>query len=154
MADKNRKEKEIYRKILRENFPFEDATYSHDSLKEKVGQASDTFDRDADDEKKIDTTVRPPSIGIRVGDTIKEHWLPGLVIASIFFILGLLYNQGADIGSIQSDVRGLQQSIEELKQKYDKVYDSNSNVNLLKIEFSKDLEFLRERVQRIETKFP
>jgi hypothetical protein len=106
----------------------------------------------------------PKSFFYRASDFLKS---PGFIISTITTILlsaaGFLFllysSNNREIGEIKVEVASLSSQITSMQGKYNQDQQQSDTDNLedtmelLKVEFRKDLEFLKLRIEKIENKF-
>ncbi len=111
------------------------------------------------EEKPVDTITKKNQTYKSWGTKIQES-LPGFAIAAASTIfLGVVgvcvttvWSQQEKITKTAADIESLNKNIDDLKSKYSNIDKNNFDISLLRTEVYKDIEFIGQRLDKIETK--
>ncbi|MFH1365920.1 MAG: hypothetical protein ABIG99_00805 [Patescibacteria group bacterium] len=140
---KSPNEKEAYRNFLSQRFTL-------DKTEEDPENPSKTNSSNFDSEDLNNIKPQGKSLILKIKDFFRSNWtitiVGGLIVLIIGWVFTFTFNQGAQgekisnietrVGKVEGKIDGLTANVGEL----------NTNVNGMQIEFSKDVEFIKDRL--------
>jgi hypothetical protein len=142
---KSSNDKEAYKNFLSQRFKLDKTKEDSENLTKTDSSSFDIDDFD---------NIKPQgkSWKLKAKDFLQSHWtitiIGGVAVAVIIWIFSFISNQG-----IQGEkISGMETRVEKVEEKIDglttNVSELNTNVNGIKIEFSKDIEYIKEKLSR------
>lgn len=140
---KNPNEKEAYRNFLSQRFAL-------DKTEEDPENPTKTDSSNFDNEDLNNIKPRGKSLRLKIKDFFQSNWtitiVGGVAVAVIIGAFSFVSNQG-----IQGEkVSGLETRVGKVEEKVDELTTSvgglNTNINGIKIEFGKDIEYIKEKL--------
>lgn len=159
---KSNQDKENYRRLI--NAPQEriNDTFT-DEDKEDLGSSSisDSAKPSISNVQGIKPTekARKPktpkpykSIETIITDNIKQIIFGVIVLGVISLCVSIVWSQQRELGKIDSNITSIAKDVEKLQDKYDKTnegdFNSNNSISQIKV----DLEYIKQRLQKLETR--
>jgi len=152
-------EKENYRKLI--NTPQEKINDTLSKTKEDFGY-SDITDSTKESISNIHE-IKPKERKPRIKKPYKSTWtiiteniknvIFGVIVFGIITVcVGIVWGQQRELGKIDANINSITKDVEKLQDKYSKTIDDGSNSNNSIYQIKVDLEYIKERLKKIETK--
>ena len=140
---KSSNEKEAYKNFLSQRF-------SLDKTEEDPENPSKTDSSNFDSEDLNNTKPRGKSWKLKIGDFLQNNWVAGLGTGLMLLVIGWAVSFAVNQGVQGEKISGMETRVEKVEEKVNgltaSVSELNTNVSGIKIEFSKDIEYIKEKL--------
>ena len=156
---KSKQEKDSYGNFLNRSSAEIDDTFSDEKENTKfsntikdVSSLKGTKKIDGD-ERDFKNKEKPyKSLSTKIIENIKSIVFASIVSVIITVCVGIVWQQQREIGEISATIKSVQTDISGIQEKYQNTVDGKVDVVRVMTEMSKDLEFIKIRLQKIENR--
>ena len=134
-------EKEAYKRFLRTS------TFSESTEEPKEDSNRTNFSSVNERKKEKDSKKERKSILLKVRDNV---WVVSIVTTMVASLIIGCVKLLADRANIYFEINSIQKDIDNLSKKYDEVNTLDKKFSVMEVEFKKDLELIKERLNWIK----
>ncbi len=155
---KSNPEKQFYGDLLNRPTKEIDDTFSADTSESKISETQKITDfkntKDIEPKTENKNKKKKPykSFGTQVSEDIKSIIFGVIVLGVVGICVTVVWQQQRELGEISATLKSLQKDIDSIQGKYQ--ISNNDKFDLVRFttEVNKDLEFIKTRLQKVESR--